>query len=113
MIKGLFPVEETYPDYQPHMTLAYVTPREAKKHLGKCDLTGKAVKFTRAIVSMHGKTISVPLHDELADDFEKSISKSYAAASYVDPQAEVLERLMGMVGELAKQVESLKAAETF
>jgi 8-oxo-dGTP pyrophosphatase MutT (NUDIX family) len=60
-IKESFPVEETYPDYRPHMTVAYMDREAAPSYTGSSPLSGHAVTFTHAVVSMGGQKIRVPL----------------------------------------------------
>ena len=53
MIKKAFPNTETYAEYYPHMTLAYVEKGKGKKYVGK--VKPFKVKFDKAVYSFDGK----------------------------------------------------------
>lgn len=61
MLKSAFPVEETFPDYRPHLTLAYMDAEAAPSYTGSSPLSGMTTTFTHAVVSIDGKKIRVPL----------------------------------------------------
>lgn len=61
------PHTDTHPTYQPHITLAYVTPGEGQKYVGKevPGLTGQQVTFPAVRFSGKNKTITdIPLSGE-------------------------------------------------
>lgn len=55
------PVKQTYPDYKPHITLAYVQKSPENALLGPNHLLGTTARLTHAIIVMDGQTIRVPL----------------------------------------------------
>lgn len=71
-LQDALPVQETFPDYRPHMTVAYMDQEAADGHRGACELTGMATRFTHAVVSMHGQKVRVPLVATIASMYEKN-----------------------------------------
>lgn len=63
------PHTDTYPDYTPHMTLAYVKPGRGAKYEGKHvhGLSGKSVPFTHIVFSAKNRTKTrIPLRGKRA-----------------------------------------------
>lgn len=105
-LKALFPVQETHPVYKPHLTLAYCTAEEAGKHKGQCILTGRSVRFTKAVVSIGGKKVDVPLR-QVEPESDGPVVKSLARARFVDPSSELVGTLVESVREMGEQVQTL------
>jgi hypothetical protein len=58
-LAGVLPVESTYPDYQPHVTLAELNPGAA--YNPRSGLVGRATTLTHAIVVVGEQRVRVPL----------------------------------------------------
>lgn len=59
---GSLPVlQQQHPNYQPHITLAYVQPGKGEAYAGKNSLTGKSATLTRATIKVDGVSFNVPL----------------------------------------------------
>lgn len=55
-------VTDTFPTYEPHVTLAYVKKGKGAKYVGNADLEGKDVKFDSITFSSKtGETVAIPL----------------------------------------------------
>lgn len=46
----------TFPDYHPHMTIAYLKPGEGEKYIGKCSVTGMKLSFDKLQFSGKDRT---------------------------------------------------------
>ena len=58
---------ETFKDYKPHATIAYVNPGEGQKYVGRSDLEGIALDFDEIdLVDRYGETKSIRLQHSLA-----------------------------------------------
>lgn len=61
-IAKAFPNEDTHPEYEPHVTLAYVKPGKGAKYAGDTQLQGLPVRFTSlTFATKDGKQIEIPL----------------------------------------------------
>lgn len=59
---------ETHPDYQPHVTLAYVKPGEGERFAGNSDLAGEEVTLKSLTFSRpDGSTVEIPLKGKTAE----------------------------------------------
>ena len=70
-ISAALVVTDTYPDYKPHMTVAYVKSGKGKKYAGKDDFVGKIVTFDAVVFSSKDKqrhTIPLTTEKKAADD---------------------------------------------
>jgi diguanylate cyclase (GGDEF)-like protein len=55
-------VTDTFPEYKPHVTLAYVKKGEGQKYVGRTDLEGKELRFDAITFSgKDGKIVQIPL----------------------------------------------------
>ena len=68
-LKDCLPNVQTWPDYQPHATIAYLLPgcEECADLPRECGLTGKAARISHAIVSVDGQEARVPLRRSSSD----------------------------------------------
>jgi len=65
-IKKLFAHVEMYPDYKPHITIAYLRPEAVAKYVGPCSLTGATFELETADVRLVGtEKVRVPLARKL------------------------------------------------
>ena len=76
MLERTFPNTQTFPEYHPHMTLAYVKPGTGKKYVSKLDEPFD-VTFDKAVYSWHEKN---------KDGEVEQIRKEY---SFPKPEKEV------------------------
>lgn len=79
-LKAALPVQETYPTYIPHMTLAYVdgSSPEALNAPCECALTGRVARVTHAVVSMDGEKIRVPLRQAVDSEPVETMPRALA-----------------------------------
>jgi 2'-5' RNA ligase len=62
LIAKAIPNEDSYPDYQPHVTLAYVKAGEGKKYAGDKSLAGTQIVFdSLSFRTKTGESIEIPL----------------------------------------------------
>lgn len=62
LICSKFKHDDTYPEYIPHLTLAYVKPGLGDKYVGKHDLIGKSYEFEEFMFSdRDGNLTKIPL----------------------------------------------------
>ena len=55
-------VTDTHPEYQPHVTLAYVKPGKGQQYAGQTKLQGKKLQFKQLVFSTRaGEHIAIPL----------------------------------------------------
>ncbi|MEE8129604.1 MAG: 2'-5' RNA ligase family protein [Vicinamibacterales bacterium] len=60
-------VTDTHPEYQPHVTLAYVKPGQAQQYAGQTKLEGRKLQFKRLVFSTKaGEHIAIPLTGQRA-----------------------------------------------
>lgn len=65
LIASSTPVTDTYPTYQPHVTLAYVKPGLGKKYAGLKDLEGETVVLNSVKFSgKDGTVVEIPLQGD-------------------------------------------------
>ena len=56
-------VPDTYPEYHPHVTVAYVKKGMGRAHIGNADFNGQIVKIDRVTFSRRdGRDVVIPLH---------------------------------------------------
>ncbi len=73
------PCEITWPDYQPHLTVAYVNPASRwATGPNACSLSGKAARIESVIVDFNGRRVRVPLRSNPAPvaDFKLPLAKA-------------------------------------
>ncbi len=62
----------TYPDYKPHLTIAYVNAGEGQKYVGPCELTGAELEFDKFQFSdKFRKKNEIPLTDDSKPDADR------------------------------------------
>jgi len=55
-------ITDTHPEYQPHVTLAYVKPGQAQQYAGQTKLEGRKLQFKQLVFSTKaGEHIAIPL----------------------------------------------------
>lgn len=64
-IADALPHTDTYPDYKPHATIAYVKPGLGEKYAGRNDLQGKTATIDRIVFSSKsGEQVEIPLRGQ-------------------------------------------------
>lgn len=79
------PHTDTFPDYRPHLTVAYVKPGAGAKYVGPCPLTGTEAVFDRIVFSDRDRRhVAVPLrgagldrHSRLSAAFDAVFRERY------------------------------------
>lgn len=103
-------VTDTFPDYKPHVTLAYVKKGEGEKYVGNTDLEGKEITFDAiTFSSKNGEMVDVPLGGDLLSN--KEASQTSASEAKTEPETGLQLNKTGTSNEDEKQATAIKVGD--
>lgn len=108
-IAEALPTAETFPDYKPHVTLAYVRPGKGQQYAGNAALEGQTVTLDRLVFSAKdGTRTEIPLTGKPKLERLKEPPQEQAQAALPAP---VRVMLRGPLGYTTAQIDALDAEE--
>ncbi len=109
LIKTATEVKSSFPDYHPHLTLAYVKKGMARGYVGDTRFKGKTLTFASLTFSPHtGDRVEIPLTHQLGARLDDCPTQSVAAEVYSPSEAmstvKINAEFVGLQESLERQV---------